>query len=75
MASVVIKSKPFSFIPEDVKSILTGALIAGVGAVLTFIVENIGNLNFGEWTPFIVAGVSILVNIIRKYIGVAKYAK
>jgi hypothetical protein len=70
---MVAKSQPFSFIPEDVKSILIGACIAGAGALLTFIVENVGKLNFGEWTPFVVAGVSVVVNIIRKWIGSFKY--
>jgi hypothetical protein len=76
MALITVKSNPFSFIPEDIKSILTGAGIAGAGAVLTFIIENIGKLNFGEtWTPIVVVVLSVLVNTIRKWIGVSKYAK
>jgi hypothetical protein len=75
MASIVIKSKPFSFIPEDVKSILTGAGIAGAGAFLTFLAESLGKLNFGEWTPFVVAFLSIVVNAAKKWITTTTYAK
>lgn len=75
MASIVTKSQRFDFIPEDIKSVLTGAGIAGVGAALTFIVENLGKLDFGEWTPFVAAGVAVVVNLIRKYVGITKYIK
>ena len=46
MAQITVKSKPFAFIPEDVKSILIGALLAGAGALLTFLAENLGKLDF-----------------------------
>lgn len=70
---MVVKSHAFSFIPEDIKSILIGACIAGAGALLTFIAENVSKLDFGDWTPFVVAGVSVVVNIIRKWISPTKY--
>jgi len=75
MAQITVKSKPFAFIPEDVKSILTGALLAGAGALLTFLAENLTSLDFGDWTPMVVAIVSVLINAARKYISTAKYAK
>jgi len=49
------------------KSVLKGAVIAVVGALLTYIAQELGNWDFGPtWTPIIVAGFSILANIIRK---------
>jgi hypothetical protein len=75
MASIVVKSKQYSFIPEDVKSVLVGAGIAGAGAIVTYIAENWASVDLGEWTPFVAAGVAVIVNLVRKYIGVSKYAK
>lgn len=75
MAQIVIKSTPFSYIPEDIKSVLVGAAIAGSGALLTYMAERLSSLNFGEYTPLIVALLSVLINAIRKYIGTSKYAK
>ena len=45
-----------------------GALIAVGGALLTYIAQTAGNLNFGEFTPIVVALMSILVNAGRKWI-------
>jgi hypothetical protein len=75
MASIVVKSEAFSFIPEDIKSLAVGALIAGIGALVTFIAENISGVNFGQWTFIVIPAVGVLVNAIRKWIGTAKYAK
>lgn len=75
MASIVTKSESFSFIPEDIKSILIGAGIAGLGAFITFIADNISKLDFGQWTPFIAALVMIVINSIRKFISTTKYIK
>ena len=48
--------------------ILKGAGIASLGAVLTYLTTAIANIDFGEFTPLIVMGWSIVVNIIRKFI-------
>jgi hypothetical protein len=71
---MVVKSKAFSFIPEDIKSIGIGALIAGSGALLTYLAENLGSINFGVYTPAVVALLGVLINAIRKYITSSKYA-
>jgi hypothetical protein len=75
MASIVVKSQTFSFIPEDLKSLGIGALIAAGGALLTYLAENLGNVNFGEYTPVAVAVLGILINVVRKFILTSKYAK
>lgn len=67
-------SPKFSFIKEDIKSILKGALIAGGGAFLTYIISSIMKTDFGpQWTPIIVALCSITLNALRKFLEVSKY--
>lgn len=50
-------------------SIGKGALIAGLGAILTYLTAELANLDFGELTPLVVMVWSIAVNAIRKFIG------
>ena len=50
------------------KKVGKGALIAGVGAALTFAVEALPNVNFGKWTPVVVGVFSILANFVRKWV-------
>ena len=45
-----------------------GVLIAGAGAILTFLAEAIPGIDFGSWTPAVVAFSSILINTIREYL-------
>lgn len=52
----------------DCKKIGKGALIAVAGCLLTYITQEIGNINFGDWQPLVVAGWSVIVNIVRKWI-------
>ena len=59
----------FSFDKETMKKILSGALIAGGGAILTYLAENLTSLNFGASTPIVVALASILINTGREYIA------
>jgi hypothetical protein len=75
VAQLVIKSQRFSFISEDVKSLLIGALITGGGALLTYLSENISKVSFGDWTPAVVVVASLLINTVRKFISTSKYAK
>lgn len=49
--------------------ILKGAIIAGLGALLTYLTESLANVDFGNWTPTVVAIFSVLVNIIRKVLA------
>ena len=53
---------------EDLTKLGTGALIAGTGAVLTYLVQVIPNVDFGAYTPVAVAVFGILANLVRKFI-------
>ena len=53
---------------EDGKKILVGAGIATGGALLTYLATLIPNINFGEFTPVVVAIFSILINAGRKFL-------
>ena len=64
-----MESKRFELNVNDGKKILTGAGIALAGAMLTYISEIVLSVNFGEWTPIVVAIVSILVNAGRKLLA------
>jgi len=72
---IVVKSQKFAFIPEDIKSLLIGALITSGGALLTYLSENLGKVNFGDWTPAVVVVASLVINMVRKFISTSKYAK
>lgn len=47
-------------------SVGKGALIAAVGAALTYATQWVSGEDFGQMTPLIVAGLSVLTNAIRK---------
>jgi hypothetical protein len=66
-------SKRFSLVSEDKKKILTGALVAAAGAFITFVADAIPSVDFGQYTPFVVALVSVLVNAFRKWVSENKY--
>lgn len=62
-------SKKFQLNKEDGAKILKGALMAIGGALLTYITQTIGDIDFGTaWTPIIVALGGILVNTAHKWI-------
>jgi hypothetical protein len=50
------------------KKVGKGALIAGAGAVLTYLVEAVPGIDFGSYTPLVVAVLGILVNFGRKFL-------
>jgi hypothetical protein len=66
-------SKEYSLIKEDLLKIGKGAIIAGTGALCTSILQNIGSIDFGQWTPLVVAGISILTNTLLKFVEKTKY--
>lgn len=51
---------------EAIISILKGAGIAAGGAALTYLSQWATNADFGALTPMVVAGLSVLVNLLRK---------
>lgn len=61
-------SKQWSLNNIDYKKILVGAGIALLGALATYLQDTIPGLDFGVYTPIIVAINSVIVNAIRKFI-------
>lgn len=61
-------SKQWSLNNIDYKKILVGAGIALLGALATYLQDTIPGIDFGTWTPVVVAINSILVNTIRKFV-------
>lgn len=57
-----VVSPRFSIDLVGLKKVGKGALIAAGGAVLTYLAEAIPGLDFGEYTPVIVAVSSVLIN-------------
>lgn len=53
---------------EDGKKILVGLGIACGGALLTYVSDLIPNIDFGEFTPVVVALFSVLINAGRKFL-------
>lgn len=51
---------------KELKKIGIGALIAGMGATLTYLCEAIPNVDFEQFTPLVVAVFSIIANAVRK---------
>jgi hypothetical protein len=63
-----MESKQFSFNKKDIQKILVGACIAMGGAFLTYASAIITNIDFGVYTPIIVAIASILINACKKFL-------
>lgn len=61
------KSPSFTIDKKGLIKVVKGALIAGIGAVLTYLEANIGSISFGDFTPLVVAINSVIVNFARKY--------
>lgn len=62
-------SAKFSLSGFDWKKIGVGALVAMVGALLTYLTPVITGLDLGSATPIVVAVWSILANIARKWVA------
>jgi hypothetical protein len=64
----------FNLNVEDWGKVGKGLLIAVGGAALTYLGQFVTGSDFGEMTPIVVAGFSVLVNYMRK-IGVSTTPK
>jgi hypothetical protein len=62
-------SKKYSFNKEDGQKILKGAGIALGGALLTYLLTIVGDVDFGQYTPMVVGVLSILINAGLKFIN------
>lgn len=61
-------SSAFTLNGTDWKKIGKGLLVALAGAGLTYLTEWISGADFGTVTPIIVAGFSVIANLLRKWI-------
>ena len=52
----------------DWKKVGIGAGVAVAGAVITYVVELIPQINFGDLTPLVVAASSVIANMGRKFL-------
>lgn len=64
-----ITSPSMSIDMIGLKKVGKGLLIAAAGAALTYLAEAIPGIDFGAWTPLVVAGTSVLVNFGRKFLS------
>jgi hypothetical protein len=63
------ESKKYQLNTKDMKSVATGAYIAVGGALVTYIAEAIMTIDFGEYTPIVVAISSVVINAARKWLA------
>jgi len=70
-----IFSPNWTLIKQDLKKLSIGAGIALLGALATYLQDTIPGLDFGQYTPIVVAVNSIIVNAIRKFIVSSVYVK
>lgn len=68
-------SPNWTLIKQDVKKLAIGAGIALLGALATYLEQEIPGFDFGVYTPIVVAVNSILVNAIRKFIVTSVYVR
>lgn len=61
-------SERFTLNKEDLQKIVKGAVIALSGALLTYLLQVLPNVDFGVYTPTVVAVASILINAGLKFI-------
>jgi len=62
------QSTKFSLSTIDRKKIGIWALVAVVWTLLTYLADLIPTIDFGVYTPVVVASFSILANVVRKWI-------
>jgi hypothetical protein len=53
---------------EDFKRIGMGAAVAVTGALLTYLSQVITTIDFGAYTPIVVAFWGVVANIVRKWL-------
>lgn len=61
-------SEKFTLNKKDFQKIGIGILVAMGGAVATYLLDVIPTIDFGVYTPVVVALNSVIVNAIRKYL-------
>lgn len=64
----VLKNIDLGWSKENFKRILWNAVVVGVSAILTYLLEQLPSANFGVYTPFIVAAISFGLKSALEYI-------
>lgn len=64
-----VQSKKYTLNHEDGKKLWKGLLVAVGGALITYVAQIVGEIDFGTWTPAVVAVSSVLVNAARKFLA------
>lgn len=54
---------------DELIKVAKGAAVAAAGALLTYVSQWVTGQDFGIYQPAVVAGLSVLANILRKYAG------
>lgn len=54
---------------NELRKIGKGLLIAMAGAALTYLAQTIPNVDFGAYTPVVVASFSVIVNAAQKLLS------
>lgn len=52
---------------EKIFSIAKGALIAAIGSGVAYALDQLATIDFGSYAVFVAGGVSVAVNILRKF--------
>lgn len=60
--------KSFQFGSPELKSLLKGLGVALAGAFVVWLPTVTDSVYFGNWTPFVVALTSVMVNFLRLWI-------
>jgi len=61
-------SKKYELNTRDGMKILVGLGVALAGAALTYAATVITEVDFGSWTPIVVAGFAVVANVVRKWV-------
>lgn len=70
-----VLSPKYSLVAQDVKSILRGALLMALGTGAVFALEALSKLDLGDWTPVVAIVTTMLINLVRKWLGSHSYQK
>jgi hypothetical protein len=60
-------SRAFSMDSNDIMSIVKNALLVGVAAILTYVGENLSNIDLGHMGPLLVPVVAVVINTLIKW--------
>lgn len=61
-------SPNFSISIDDLKKVGTGALLAAFGAGAYYLIHWAGMVDWGPYTPIVVAALGVATNLLRKYV-------